>query len=442
MSIPGSRRDHRGRGRRPNTLRRALTGAIVAATAAAIAFGGTSAAVAVPVAASAHPAASADQASAVTKGGAGRTVTSKMTKVPVTKLVTSTPDRAGNVKVLLANGKTVPIPADDKDRVMRRAAQQAKVHPEGTVYGDCGSSYITLEEKSNRYPVAIRTGFKVDEPAVGYDWFATVYGPHYTHEYTSGGDLFFDSSWDGGYQSDQNQAEGLYVAEVDPGASDAVLLTGDVCFSGGPFDLAYLTVPKAACLNAMPNGAVTSGGGWISNTTAPVAHRNKTTTPPGPAGTRASAAQACLRKPLGKGSTATGDITGWQDAQKFVATVSPGTTIARCHLIANTLGGKGQIRDGGQNNLVPCWQVGMNTGTPSMRTYEAQVKTAVTAASMGPDDAVFYQVTPDYFDATSTIPYGVTMSATVERANGTTQSLFSNVFITNSQASSGFNLGN
>ncbi|MER6572233.1 hypothetical protein ABT288_40185 [Streptomyces sp. NPDC001093] len=84
----------------------------------------------------------------------------------------------------------------------------------------------------------------------------------------------------------------------------------------------------------------------------------------------------------------------------------------------------------------------MNTGTPSMRTYEAQVKTAVTAASMGPDDAVFYQVTPMYFDSTSTIPYGVTMSATVERANGTAQPLFSNVLIANSQASSGFNLGN
>lgn len=365
-----------------------------------------------------------------------------MTKVRVTKLVTSTPDRAGNVKVQLANGKTVPIPAATKDRVMRRAAQQAKVHPNGTVYGDCGSSYITLKEKSNRYPVAIRTGFKVVEAAVGYDWFATVEGPDYVHEYTSSGGLFFDSSWDGGYQSDQNEAEGFYFAEVDPGASDAVLWTGDVCFSGGPDDAAYLTVPKAACLSAAPAGAVTSGGGWISNSTDPVAQRNKTTTPPGPPGTRAAAAQACLRQPLGTGSPATGDITGWQDAQLFVATNSPGTAIARCHLIANVLGGKGQVLDGGQANLVPCWQVGMNTGTPSMRTYEAQVQSAVAAATMGPNDAVFYQVTPDYLDGTSTIPWGVTMSATVQRADGTTRPLFSGIVITNTQASSGLNLGN
>ncbi|WCN04506.1 hypothetical protein [Streptomyces sp. M92] len=43
-------------------------------------------------------------------------------------------------------------------------------------------------------------------------------------------------------------------------------------------------------------------------------------------------------------------------------------------LIANILGGKGRTLDGGQNNVVPCWQVGMKTGTPSMRSFESEAQ--------------------------------------------------------------------
>ncbi|MER6414967.1 DNA/RNA non-specific endonuclease [Streptomyces humidus] len=201
--------------------------------------------------------------------------------------------------------------------------------------------------------------------------------------------------------------------------------------------------PQGACLQSAPTGALPSGDGWIRNTTEPVAHVNKTTSPPGPAGTRASMAQACIGKNLGEGSDAEGDITGWQDAQEFARVNSPGTGLARCHLIANILGGKGGRRDGGPDNLVPCWQSGMNTGTPSMRTYEFAAQTAVANAAFGPNDAIFYQVTPDYRDDTSTIPQGVTMSATIERADGSSQPLFPDVYITNTQRNTGkLNLGN
>ncbi|WP_432135259.1 DNA/RNA non-specific endonuclease [Streptomyces sp. bgisy154] len=201
--------------------------------------------------------------------------------------------------------------------------------------------------------------------------------------------------------------------------------------------------PQAACLKSTRPGRLPAGNGWIRNTTEPVPHTNKSTDPPGPAGTRAATAQACLGKTLGAGSEATGDITGWRDAQKFAGDHSPGTGLARCHLIANILGGKGQVRDGGQDNLVPCWQAGMNTGTPSMRTYEFAAQTAVADTAFGPNDAIFYQVTPDYRDDTSTIPRGVTMSATVERADGTSQPLFPDVYISNTQRNTGlYNLGN
>jgi hypothetical protein len=365
--------------------------------------------------------------------------TAAMKKVRVVRLISGKPDQAGQVKVQLANGSIVPIPQAAEKKVMSRAAQEA-AQPDGTVYGNCGSSYITLMEKPDGYPVAMQTGFTVVEPAIGYDWSASVTGPDYSFNYESSGGLFFDSSWNGGYQSSQDQATGIYLAEVDPAGSDAILLDGTVCVSGGPVDAEYLTVPMAACLKNEPALAVASGTGWISNTTQPVAHRNKTTNPPGPAGVRPTLATACLTRSLGAGSAASGNITGWRDAQLFVATFAPGTAIARCHLIAQVLGGKGGTLDGGQANLVPCWQVGVNTGTPSMRTYEAQVQAAV--ASLPGNDAVYYQVTPDYLDATSTIPWAITLSATVEHANGTTQPLFSGIPVVNTSSINGLNLGN
>ncbi|MFG1884043.1 DNA/RNA non-specific endonuclease [Micromonospora sp. NPDC049102] len=193
---------------------------------------------------------------------------------------------------------------------------------------------------------------------------------------------------------------------------------------------------RSTCVSSRPPGAQGSGGGWIVNTTQPVANRNKTTTPPGGPGARASQATACITRPAAKGTAAQGDITGWQDAQSFAAR-NGGGSLARCHLVANVLGGKGIAA-----NLVPCWQVGMNTGTPSMRTYEQTAQTAVGRLNAG--EAVYYEVTAQYRDATSTIPTSVTMSATVQKADGTTQPLFSGSMVPNNRTVNGavVNLGN
>ena len=77
-----------------------------------------------------------------------------MRKVRVTKLISNTPDKAGRVRVQLANGAIIPIPQATEKKVMSRAAQEA-AHPDGTVYGNCGSSFITLTEKSNHYPASV-----------------------------------------------------------------------------------------------------------------------------------------------------------------------------------------------------------------------------------------------------------------------------------------------
>jgi hypothetical protein len=200
------------------------------------------------------------------------------------------------------------------------------------------------------------------------------------------------------------------------------------------------TGPHARCLDSKPGPALTSGAGWILNTTEPVPHVNKTTDPLGRAGDRPTRAQACLDRTAPEGTPAQGDIPGWQDAEIFRNANSLTNGLARCHLIPNITGGRGI-----QVNLVPCWQAGMNTGTPSMRTYEAMAQKVIQSdvSAFGPDDAIFYQVTPVYNDATSTIPVGVTMSANIERADGTIEQLFSNVYVTNTLKNTGlYNLGN
>ncbi|MEU6311539.1 DNA/RNA non-specific endonuclease [Streptomyces sp. NPDC047014] len=209
-----------------------------------------------------------------------------------------------------------------------------------------------------------------------------------------------------------------------------------------------LAEPKAVCRQNAPAESVPNGDGWIKNTTEPVPHIDKTTTPLGPPGARASAAQACLGSSISEGSEAVGKITGWEDAELFRSnSTAHKATLARCHLIARALGGKGKVRDGGQINLVPCWQSGMNTGTPSMRTYEAVTQQAAKPAKsegiLGPNDAILYEVTPDYLNADSTIPQGVKVTARVERSDGTSQPLFPDAYIPNTYKDSGqLNLGN
>jgi glutamyl endopeptidase len=146
------------------------------------------------------------------------------------------------VIVQLANGTKIAIPAAEKDRVMSRAAQEARTNPNGVVTGDCGSSYVYVQDKANDHPVRMTTGFSVVLPAIAYSWLAQVTGPNYNYTYESSGDLAFDSTWNGSHDSTLDYTEGIYSAAVSPD-SFAELLTGDICFSLAPTDTEYLTSP-------------------------------------------------------------------------------------------------------------------------------------------------------------------------------------------------------
>ncbi|WP_327171388.1 DNA/RNA non-specific endonuclease [Streptomyces sp. NBC_01336] len=191
----------------------------------------------------------------------------------------------------------------------------------------------------------------------------------------------------------------------------------------------------AECLGISPQGARPAGNGWILNTTEAVPHVNKNDQTSA-AGSRATKATACLGKQLGPGSEAGGDITGWQDAADYRTAHGLTEQLSRCHLIANILGGRIS------KNLTPCWQVGMNTGAGSMWDYEEQVRDEVPLASFGEDDAILYEVTPTYLSPDSTIPVGVTMSAEIQREDGSVEQLFPTVYIANTQTGGQHNLGN
>jgi hypothetical protein len=59
-----------------------------------------------------------------------------------------------------------------------------------------------------------------------------------------------------------------------------------------------------------------------------------------------------------------------------------------------------------------------------MRESETEVYDTVTdAREVGPDDAVYFEVSPE---PASTIPYEFSMTARIERANGTSETIFTN----------------
>ncbi|MFT2017596.1 DNA/RNA non-specific endonuclease [Streptomyces sp. 796.1] len=192
-----------------------------------------------------------------------------------------------------------------------------------------------------------------------------------------------------------------------------------------------------------PDDAILTSNGWFWNTTDPVALINKTKPSSGP-GERPAQALACIGRNVEQGTDTSDPITGWEDAQDFKIRNNVTYGLDRCHLIARKLGGQG-TSERTRKNLVPCWHSGLNTGTPSMRTFEkmAQDRMQGSESAFGANDAIFYRVSPVYKNMDSTIPVGVTMSATIQRANGTTEELFPNVYVTNTLQNTGtLNLGN
>jgi V8-like Glu-specific endopeptidase len=213
-------------------LRPFRVGAALATAALVVLAGGTALAKSGPV--------------ALTARSASTRTTTPMTIVGVARLLTPTPDKAGQLKVELDNGAIIAIPAADKILVLHRAAEEARtVRPHGKVHGSCGSSWIYLEEKADAHPVKVYTGFTVKLPAVAYSWHYTVTGPERAGITADlGGSLAFRTSWSNTYNATVDFPQGDYKAAVTK-TSFAILVSGDICLSLGPTAKNFLSSPDA-----------------------------------------------------------------------------------------------------------------------------------------------------------------------------------------------------
>lgn len=371
--------------------------------------------------------------------------TSREHAVRVTKIISKAPDKEGKLRVQLANGKSIALPQATAKKALAHSKSQVNAASEGN---GCGTDTITLGKKvSDNAPVAMQVGFNEPEPVVDYNWLAYVNGPNgWSDTYSSSGAVLIGESWTGTYNSPNDEPGGDYSAYTSPGVSTLTLLDGTVCYSSGPSVTASLPPAEADCLANVPSGSYAAGSGWVLNTITAIPQINMTTTPNGP-GTRAATGEACVTSDVTGGTATNGeDITGWYDALKYASDNSLTQQIDRCHVIARQLGGHGKSNDDGLDNLVPCWHTGVNADTAAMSEDEQDVYDEATT-DLGPNDAVLFIDEPVYHDyggtPNSTIPYEFILSATIQRANGTTEMLIPTTYILNSYDSTGaYNLGN
>jgi hypothetical protein len=132
--------------------------------------------------------------------------------------------------VAKANGYEVRTGSDGKQYpVMKGGGVSTNVT--GTVYGNCGSSYVTLTALGNR-KVLIETGFNVIAPAYDYSWTVHVidnYGA--SNKYWGSALNPPRPSWLG-TNLFTSSGTGYMWAGVTSGV--ALLTNGWVCYSGNP----------------------------------------------------------------------------------------------------------------------------------------------------------------------------------------------------------------
>ena len=161
------------------------------------------------------------------------------------KILGATPGKPGYFSVLLSNGRTAITPQGFERRV-RAGIRQEKLKPEDLTDekdSNCGSSWITLDIKSDGYPLYRATGFSIDYEGlkmVDYYWTGTISGGSGTgyKPYTY---LFNPPNppaaykWQNATNSKDNYGFGTYKGDVSSTYS-WVLLSNyiDYCYSAGP----------------------------------------------------------------------------------------------------------------------------------------------------------------------------------------------------------------
>lgn len=164
-----------------------------------------------------------------TGGGAHRVVTQAMT---VTGF---------NVKVAAAHGYEIRTTPSGVQYSVKKGtpstATPSIAHPNTTIGGNCGSSYIDYNAVGN-LSVKVQTGFNVDEPATSYWWLVVMKDNGGQSSHTWSGGLLLRTSW-GVTRTFGGMTAGESDAYVSTGSS-AILVDGSVCTSGGLEDFTWI----------------------------------------------------------------------------------------------------------------------------------------------------------------------------------------------------------
>ncbi|MEU8034666.1 hypothetical protein AB0C13_40005 [Streptomyces sp. NPDC049099] len=126
--------------------------------------------------------------------------------------------------VTLPNGEQTSVPKD------------GRVVPNTTVHGDCGDSYLHFHATGGNYEGEISTGYKVHHSVVRYGWSVDV-----TDRFGVG--RLHDSGWATGPNHEMHflthsGGAGDAHAQVE-GGSYTILIDGEECHSGSPWDSTY-----------------------------------------------------------------------------------------------------------------------------------------------------------------------------------------------------------
>ena len=156
---------------------------------------------------------------------------------------------AGNVvKVrdgyrVLIDGKSgeeiARVPLKDKEK----ASGDVSTNATGTAYGDCGSSYVSIENVSQSDIYRFRTGFDLTSSAVDFDWYINIRASNssgvYNFDWSDHGPMWPDNNWTSGWKTDDTPLNAYHYIRITSGT--AYLANGGVCTSGYPSANTWVT---------------------------------------------------------------------------------------------------------------------------------------------------------------------------------------------------------
>jgi hypothetical protein len=182
-------------------------------------------------------AAFATAAAALLAGGSAQAAALPGDASPGTSVVVPMRVTGFDAAVAKAHGYEIRTDAQGRQYSVK-AGSNAAPAPDNQIDGTCGSSYIYVTGAAGPRTLSVDTGFNVIFPADSYYWriWLTDNGGVSTHSWAGG--LFLDTGWEH-KEKYSGMTPGPGYANVDLN-SDAILVDGEVCTTGGPWASALI----------------------------------------------------------------------------------------------------------------------------------------------------------------------------------------------------------